>query len=159
MGLAGFRTLGPDAVKAVPELVKVYDCETNQALLWNISDCLGYIGPGASNAAPALLSRAKDAHHNHRYVRSCAIWALGKIHPDPKTIVPALTALLRDKDPEMRCDAANALANFGSNAISSVPILIECLQDEKNPRRQDQFRETLLAIQPEALSSIRPLKP
>jgi HEAT repeat protein len=59
-------------------------------------------------------------------VRRESVYALGEIQ-DPKA-VPALIEAFRDKDSEVRSEAARSLIIFGSVA---APLLIKALNDEK----------------------------
>jgi HEAT repeat protein len=80
MAWTGFATLGDIAEPAVPSLIKILDDKK-----WNsrksAATSLGYIGPAASRAVPALRLRARDGNPE---VRSCAAWALERIQRKPK---------------------------------------------------------------------------
>ena len=54
-------------------------------------------------------------------VRLAAAWALGKIGPDAKTAVPALTKLLKDKRSDVRRAAAFSLGEIGPEAKTAIP--------------------------------------
>jgi len=62
--------------------------------------------------------------------RRAAAYALGKMGPEAKMAIPALTELLRDKDTEVRQAAAYALGAMGPEANTAIPALTELLKDE-----------------------------
>ncbi len=54
---------------------------------------MGWIGPAAAEAVPALMAALKD---KDKKVRRNAAFALGEIGPAAKEAVPALEAAVRD---------------------------------------------------------------
>ena len=85
---------------------------------------VGYIGPEASMAAPALFRATQDKDY---HVRSPAFVALGKIRPNPQLMIPLLVAGLDDPHPTVRADAAFALGNYGTQAKAAIPTLLRML--------------------------------
>ncbi len=75
---------------------------------------------GVGAAGESLLPRSKTAEQT-------TIDALSRIGTPS---VPALIAVLHDPDPELRRDAAQALARIGSDASEAVPDLIAALDDQ-----------------------------
>ena len=55
--------------------------------------------------------------------------ALGRIHTEPKEVVPALIFCLHDLNQGIRSYATMALGEFGSEAKEAVPELIEAFRD------------------------------
>ncbi len=82
----GFAALEEIAEPAVPSLVKLLDSGR-----WNIRKSaaisLGYIGPAATGAVPALTVRT---HDKNSAVRDCAMWALERIQPSKENQSNAL---------------------------------------------------------------------
>ncbi|HZV33593.1 MAG TPA: HEAT repeat domain-containing protein [Verrucomicrobiae bacterium] len=143
-----FGALGPMASNAVPQLIKIYARNKNESVLVNVSTCLALIGPSASPAIPALLSRASSTNQNAQTVRLFAITALGAIHSKPEVVVPTLTTILTDPDVQMRVESANALARFGAKAQTAVPLLIKNL--DLHPSINTPFFTALQQIDPDA---------
>ena len=69
---------------------------------------------------------------------SDAVVALGKIGPEAKDAVPALTELLNDKNENVRSAAAIALGGIGPAAKSAVPALTKLLKDGESVGRCDR---------------------
>lgn len=84
---------------------------------------LGEFGLAAKSAIPVLLQALKSADS---IVHGPAIFALGKIHGEPDTIIPLLMGYLDDK--ELNAEAATALGDFGSQAKVALPKLIPMLK-------------------------------
>jgi HEAT repeat protein len=85
---------------------------------------LGAIGPGARDAAPALLALVEK---DKPYVSRWAVEALGDIRPDATVVGPALINTLRV--PVLRREALGALSKIGCDPGSTVPALIPLLAD------------------------------
>jgi HEAT repeat protein len=83
------------------------------------------------------FKRAFDALHEAAHydrvpkVRAAAATALGRLGSDAKSAVPALIALLKDKDDTPRAAAAEALGRIGVEAQDAVPALLEVLKDRQ----------------------------
>jgi hypothetical protein len=84
------------------------------------------IGPGASEAVPALITAlAKDTDAD---VRIDAASALGQIGPGASEAVPTLSAALaKDTDKFVRYSAVLALGQIGPSASEAAPALITAL--------------------------------
>jgi HEAT repeat protein len=106
---------------------------------------LGYFGPAAQAAVPALiqaLTGADDA------VRPKAAAALGKIHGQPEVVVPLLVKYLDDED--MNEAAAVGLADYGARAKAAVPKLMQLSEKRDNPGLQTLAGRALKQIDPQA---------
>jgi HEAT repeat protein len=111
---------------------------------------VGQLGPAAREAIPSLLKSLKDSN---RSVRINAAIALGLIHEDPTTVVPALINILRQEDrrkegESLRGFIAFALSNFGPAAKDAVPDLVRIAKSGKDG--SPMATEAVLAIDPEA---------
>src|SRR5207244_7438738 len=82
-------------------------------------------------------------------VRRQAAPALGRIDPEAKGLVAALTDALKDKDERVRRGAASSLGQIGAAADAAVPVLIDALKDEDQAVRT-RAAEALKKIDPEA---------
>jgi HEAT repeat protein len=98
---------GPDARAAVPDLVKrLFD--SRSAVRSVAAEALGRIGPGARDAAPALLALLES--DELAFVQSAACEALGRIEPAEKeAVVAALKKKLEHPAALVRAHAALAL--------------------------------------------------
>jgi HEAT repeat protein len=74
--------------------------------------------------------------------------ALGKIGPEARAAVPALTRALQDRDEDVRREAASALGRLGPDARAAVADLVALLKDQRKPVRQ-QAASALRDIDPE----------
>lgn len=135
--VAAFKVLGSKASNAVPELLKIYTRNKHEDVLVSVSDCLGYIGPAASPAIPALLRCANGS--TEETSRYAAISALGEIGAQPEFVVPKLIPILSDADSFARCQSAVALGNFGSQAWTAIPLIIENLDREHDPWWRNKY--------------------
>lgn len=89
---------------------------------------LGYVfGVRAKPAIPQLVQALWD---DDAFVRSCAAEALGRIGPEAKEAIPALTVVLKTEGGEDSAysAAAEALGRIGPEARSAVPFLRAMLQ-------------------------------
>jgi HEAT repeat protein len=117
---------------------------------------LGSYGTNSISAIPKLMALATEADY---IVRNGAIASLAKIHSQPDLTVPLLTKALENRNKRMRAVAAEGLGNFGKEATSAVPALIELYHREQNqlpehdpfkPQAIKTIREALLKIDPTA---------
>jgi hypothetical protein len=93
---------------------------------------------------PELLQGLGDKRPGFR--TSCA-WGLTRIRTDPEVAVQALTNHASEQG--MRYLCLKALANYGAQATSAVPFLLDLLHSQQRSRRRDVL-ETLNAIDPDA---------
>lgn len=115
-----FIVLGPSAKEAVPDLIKVFEASSSGESRTATADSLGWIGPAAQAAVPALQQAVGDSDSK---VRASAAWALGEIHAYAPACVPVLIGALSDPDAWVRLSAAHALGGFGVEAGAAVPAL------------------------------------
>ncbi|MHB1033611.1 MAG: HEAT repeat domain-containing protein [Pirellulales bacterium] len=157
--------MGPEAKPAIPALTELLRDKDPNVRIAAVS-ALGRI---ASAAVPALTELRKNVGPSAGgapgmdlnpsglrvvgpliRIRPAAARALGQIGP---AAIPALTELLRDKDWEVRCFAAEALGKIGSEAKMAIPALTALLKD-KNPNVRVAAAEALGGIGPEAKTAI-----
>jgi HEAT repeat protein len=114
--------LGSQASNAVPQLIAIFEKNPSSFPQTAAPAILGTIGPAAEQAIPALLV---GLSYTKRTVRNNAIFALGRIHAQPKLVVPALIKCLDDSDQFVQEAAVVALGAFGNDAQTAVPTLLE----------------------------------
>ena len=138
-----FGTLGDDAASAVPDLIKLYDHPVSYPSQRYTAYALSRIGPAAKPAIPSLLRAATTSTEEE--VQAAALYALGGIHSEPERVVPVLENYLRNTSIETQREAIDALGNFGADARSALPALVELMQ---SPNREitNHVRSALLRI-------------
>jgi hypothetical protein len=105
---------------------------------------LGYIGPDAHDAVPALIPLLRDALP---LVRSGTAETLGEIHAAPDLTIPALIHALDDGKPAVQGKAIESLMEFGPAAQAAIPKLSELLKDDAVSVRA-KAAEALKKIEP-----------
>jgi hypothetical protein len=118
----GLMALGSQASNAVPQLIAIFEKNPSSFPQTAAPAILGTIGPASERAVPALL---QGITHPHKTVRGNVIFALGRIHAQPKLVVPALIKCLNDSDQFVQAAAVEALGAFGNDAQTAVPTLFE----------------------------------
>lgn len=142
--------IGPQAHSAVPVLIHaMMNKSQNPNVRRNAAGALGEIGPGAKLAVPDLIEVLKDRQQD-TYVRVAATKALGRIKAQASDVIPILTEALRDNENSIRRGAASALEQFGSNAKTAIPSLIEALNSDEDVSVREQVGSALGAIGSEA---------
>lgn len=112
---------------------------------------LGYFGPAAQAAVPALIQALTGPDDE---VRPRAALALGKIHGQPEVVVPLLIKYLDDEN--MDEAAATSLGAYGALAKTAVPKLLQSTQKRNDPGLQALARRALKEIDPQAAAPAAP---
>lgn len=123
---ATMRALSDIGVASVDPLSSALLTNVNNAIRQAAAGALGYMGPQAEAAVPALVKSMRD---KDAVGRADAALALGKIGVGSDEVVNALTKVLTDPHPSVRCNAAFSLAQFGKAAEAAVPALTRLLED------------------------------
>lgn len=151
------------AVAALTEALK----DTDAPVRLQAARALGKIGPEARSAFPSLLLmyEGKEETASCRHQAAVALWLLdlreavrARVDPfsshgpgpgpqrlSPRTVLPGLIDLLRDKDPTVRLGAATLLLAIGSEAADAIPALTLAAKDE-DPRVSEAARKALAFI-------------
>lgn len=141
------------AEMAVPILIEGLKADNEPNL--QIVKALGWIGPKAKEAVPALadtLRQSKDAK-----VRELAASTLGKIGWRARSAVPALLECIKDSNAELRAQAAIALVSIDPvESKAAIPVLIETAKNKRSAFRANAVL-SLGAIGPEAKEAAPPL--
>ena len=125
---AGYEALGPLASAQVPSLIDLLSNDPSPEVRYITANVLGYIGPDARAAAPALFAATKETNNS---VRNNAFAALGPILPDPQLAIPVLIAGLDDTESITRENAAIVLGRYGQQAKAAVPALVRTLSKNR----------------------------
>jgi HEAT repeat protein len=141
--------LGPAAKDAVAALVAAFPQEKDPFARRAMIDALGSVGPQARAAAPALAMAVRDGYGSvDDLVGFEAAAALAKIDPENVASGQYIGAMLRDKNPDVRCRAAAMVRLLGPGPKSLVPILTEAMKDPATGVRYEALR-SLTALRPE----------
>jgi hypothetical protein len=131
-----FRILGSRALPVVDDLGSslvsgTNDPATSVILILGLR-CFG------TNALPALFTVPSG--------QLVAVYVLGNLKAAPKVSLPAIAFCLQSTDAELRAGSAEALGNFGGEALSFVPALTNALLDA-SPSVRKSATEALRRIQ------------
>jgi hypothetical protein len=143
--IGAFRSLGSNAISAVPDLMQIYQTNGSPTCQSAVIESLGAIGPGAKAAVPLLAASMKSPFSENRTV---TLIALAQIHAAPDLVVPVFINSLADRNPITRQFAARGLGTFGPDASAAVPVLLEMLNLPDSSLR-DRAVEALKQIDPE----------
>ena len=110
------------------------------------------LGPEADAAIPALAAMLKDAKSNYQ-TRQMAAMALAQV--GTKQAFQALTAALTNGHGPDRVIIISALVEVGTNALPTVPTVLECIKDA-DPDLGAYFTKALRQIAPVALTNAPP---
>lgn len=128
---------GPDKTPAIPILLEGLQ-DTNTTVQMCSAWGFNFLGKQAESAIPELLRLSRSPTQSSG-IRRFAIEVLGEmaltygtLEPSPDAAmltvaIPELTSLLRDKNFELRTEAARALGRMSLLATDAIPGLIEML--------------------------------
>jgi HEAT repeat protein len=107
--------MGPEAREAIPALIETIRQTRNHDKRILLACNYALLAMG-KEIVPSMISLLKD---DDLEMRRGAAWILGKVGPEAKDAVPALTEALNDSNPAVRTKAAEALKKIkGGNAES-----------------------------------------
>ncbi len=115
--LGALRDAGEEARSALPRIIELLN---NPANRWRAASLLERIGPGASNAIPALT---KAARRGDALERRAPLDALAAIAPRNPRVRETLLRSLRDRHYEVRWAAADALGIAKDSSRSVIDAL------------------------------------
>ncbi|MGL4461015.1 MAG: HEAT repeat domain-containing protein, partial [Planctomycetia bacterium] len=122
----------------------------NPAVLQELVDLLGDLGPRAAAAAPALIALVQKSEVEP-LVRAAGIYALSTIAKPDATVRAALQTALKDHDPSVRVAAAVAVARLFPKDVDALPALVDLLAVElqsNDPVARLQAAEGLAFLSP-----------
>ena len=138
----GFRALGPVGIQAVADGLTNADARIRHG-------CVGQWELGKDYPEILFTPLFNCLKDPAPMVRARAANALGMLGQQPDTVVPALTALLSDKDDWVRNMAALGLSLYGPRAKPAAPELLKLLA-KPSPDFQFFGTNALKAIDPAA---------
>ncbi len=105
---------------------------------------LACAGCGKEKSTDQLIGDLKSSEDKDRII---AVRTLPKRTGDAAQVVPALIEALKDKDADVRHDAALGLGSFGEGARDAIPAL-QVAQHDKDARVRVAARIALSRIEP-----------
>jgi hypothetical protein len=116
---------------------------------------LGCLGPGASNAVPALTqllgAPGNAAQNKHERLLQCgAAWALGQIGPGARSALPLLKANLQNADVHLAGTSALAIWEIDADVDTAMPVLLRELPQSEDDRDLDAWAEAIGQMGPKA---------
>ncbi|MEO2025979.1 MAG: HEAT repeat domain-containing protein [Fuerstiella sp.] len=153
IALSALAEFGPLAQKTIPAVCGMVN-DDSTIVRAAAARALGQIGEGSEEAVHALMDAIDDPHGgvtiqaanslsqlgatgvpalirllDKPHYRDLAVTVLGEIGPAAKTAVPALVALLKSDNEQLRRESFIALATIGPEATAAVPALLKILRD------------------------------
>ena len=156
-GVIALSLCGAIAVPTLSDLVKAHNANPQHAA--SAAMALGFMGPEAKAAVPALIDALNSRHEKvvtaaagalgaigvasqaavgelqkllaatHPGIRAYAARALGEIGPASGSAAGDLAKALRDQNEDVRREAADALGRIGPGAKAILPDLVTALND------------------------------
>lgn len=121
-----------DAILAIPNLLKALSLSEGNYTGREIVEAIIKIGIKAVPDLTAVL----ESENLNKHVRAGVVEALGKIEINKKSeYVPLIAKSLRDDEPIVRAEAAEALGNIGYESKDSIYELFSVLKDRESSVR------------------------
>ncbi len=138
LAIHGFGLLGSQAQGAVGPLIELYDENSSPERQFTVLRSLGAIGPAAQEGIPTLLREMNSTNDSLRANSTISILRMGK---KSDVVVPVLINALTNQDKDVRQATLFCIREFGTNASSAAPALIDLYHREQNhmPKDIDQF--------------------
>lgn len=156
--LAALRIFGPEAAVAIPTLTQILETPGDDEHTMHAIFALGYIGIQALPPLMTVLTNSPSPLRSYAAMSLCAlntnagpavpslvaylratnalaeyaVLRLGQLQQEPGVVVPALISALQDSRPEIRYAAARALQQFGDQARSAAPALVNLMTDPES---------------------------
>jgi HEAT repeat protein len=113
---------------------------------------LAGVGCGKKKSTDELIADLKSPNERERIT---AVRLLPRRSGDSARIVPALNEALKDRDGDVRHDAAIGLGSFGEQAKDAIPAL-QAAQRDRDARVRKAAAIALSRIDPKAAPKARP---
>jgi len=146
---SSLRNGGADAVPVLVGILSGWTAPSDAELRCAAAELLTNLGPDAADAAPALVAALQDGDP---HVRSVCASALPKVGAPADAAVPPLAELLKTQYVVV---AARALSEYRGAAATSLPALLDVLQDEsQNAEARWNAARAIGKIGPAAVSAV-----
>ena len=137
---SGFSLLGSNASTAVPDLIRIYEERSCNVLNPKLPDHLAGSDQNRNQRCSLLLKSATNGNSEQAFA---AVMALGQIHADSETVVPALIRLVHSTNKGVAIVTVEALGKFGPSAIDAIPVLLQVVTN--NPYNGQGWRPAYTA--------------
>jgi len=134
--------IGDKPVERLNALVEFLGSEDKDLRDWAVM-CLGYTGPQAAAAVPALLKSLKDDSIPVRWMSADALAVIG---PE-EGVIEGLIGALNDEESIVRSKTAIALGSFGTDASDALPRLRQLAENDKSESVREAAQEAIEAIE------------
>jgi hypothetical protein len=138
--------MGPKGVRTLAELLN--DPMMQPRRLSLVAGLISY-GQREPTTADVLM---RFVHDPDLQVAFICVGTLGRFQPAPAGAVACLKKSLADSRPSVRLASIDSLANFGKEASSAVPELLQTLQDSDATVRKEATN-ALLKIAPQVVTN------
>jgi len=156
-GAFALGAMGVEALPALRPLLAALAGDADDRVRELAAFALGNLGPQGAPAVAPLLAVLRNTKEKAG-VRALAAQALGSsLYSVAGRAIGPLAEALRDKEDNVRLNAARALGSFGAKATGAVPRLIQMLK-EKRPSIRGAVVSTLGEIGPDAAAAVPALK-
>lgn len=152
--ILGLRCFGTNAL---PALFAVATNE-NHSARWQAREAIGEmpeLGDASQELVYVLTNAIYVTETNNPSGQLAAVYVLGTLKAAPKISLPAIVFCLQSTDAELRASSAEALGNFGTEAVSFVPALTNALVDS-SPKVRKSATEALRQIESAVFSNAPP---
>lgn len=172
LGIAGFETLATNAAPAINALAKLLDdpkhaftaarclagigkpaesalcqCLTNQE--WRVRQMSVFVLASVTDDVEVYVDRLTNSlHDSDESVRFAAVQGIGAQTELPDKVIPLLLAALADPGETIASNAAAALEDFGTNAVTAFPVLSNVVEKGSSANTANRALRTLVAIDP-----------
>jgi HEAT repeat protein len=147
-----------ESVAATNEPPRLFDCNghpTEQlGVQQNILESLSMMGTNAQSAMPVLISYLHNPRAREPGDAATVLAMAG--HTQPDIVIPELIKTFSSSSGYVRADAADALATFGTNSRSAIPVLLQGEQD-KDADTRAHIAVAIKQIAPETPNALEPV--
>jgi|SRR5665213_219954 len=120
----------------------------------NILESLSMMGTNAQSAVPALISYLHDPRARELGDAATVLAIAGQNQPD--MVIPELVNTFSSSSGYIRAETADALATFGTNALSAIPVLLRGEQD-KDANNRAHIAVAIKQIAPQTPNALEPV--
>jgi HEAT repeat protein len=110
---------------------------------------------GCNNHQPPLAGGKpiahwiQEAHDRNDNLRREAIAKLGNAGDADSSVLPALMAALKDKNPKVRCEAILAILKYGPDGAAAVETMVAMQSHDPDPRVREYAGKAARKLAPE----------
>jgi HEAT repeat protein len=121
--MQAFASIGPSAIQPLLELLEHEEVFVRTGAM----KTLGLMGCPACSVVPRLIGKLSTSCPSERIVATEALGNIGSCAA--ASIVPALRAVIQDRDLAVRCNAIDAIGKMKEQAESAIPDLCNAIRE------------------------------